>query len=115
MKKSVLQALLLILIFAGIFYGLSQVNWMKLFRVEKVTDALEKQLGDMVWSDMGKKSIESGPEFNRLDSILSRICEGNELDRASIKLHLMEDSEVNAFALPDHHMVVYTEIGRAHV
>ena len=59
MKKSLFQALLLILIFAGIFYGLSQVNWMKLFRVEKVTDALEKQLGDMVWSDMEKKSIES--------------------------------------------------------
>jgi len=108
MKKSLFQALLLILIFAGIFYGLSQVNWIKLFRVEKVTDALEKQLGDMVWSDMEKKSIESGPEYKKLDSVLNAICKGNGLNRDEIKLHLMEDAEVNAFALPDHHMVVYT-------
>jgi predicted Zn-dependent protease len=108
MKKSLFQALFLILIFAGIFYGLSQVNWMKLFRIEKVTDVLEKQLGDMVWSDMEKKSIESGPEYERLDSVLNAICNGNDLDRTAIKLHLMEDAEVNAFALPDHHMVVYT-------
>ena len=101
MKKSVLQALLLILIFAGIFYGLSQVNWMKLFRVEKVTDVLEKQLGDMVWADMEKKSIESGPDYQKLDSVLKKICEGNGLKREEIKLHLMEDAEVNAFALPD--------------
>lgn len=108
MRKSVFQALLLILIFAGIFYGLSQVNWMKLFRVEKVTDVLEKQLGDMVWADMEKKSIESGPDYQKLDSVLKKICEGNGLKREEIKLHLMEDAEVNAFALPDHHMVVYT-------
>lgn len=108
MRKSVFQALLLILIFAGIFYGLSQVNWMKLFRIEKVTDVLEKQLGDMVWADMEKKSIESGPDYQKLDSVLKKICEGNGLKREEIKLHLMEDAEVNAFALPDHHMVVYT-------
>lgn len=108
MKKSLFQALIVILIFAGIFYGLSQVNWMKLFRIEKVTDVLEKQLGDMVWADMGKNSIESGPAYQKLDSILTTICQGNGLKREEIKLHLMEDAEVNAFALPDHHMVVYT-------
>lgn len=108
MRKSLFQAMIVILIFAGVFYGLSQVNWMKLFHIEKVTDALEKQLGDMVWADMDKKSIESGAEYNRLDSILIAICEGNGIKREDIKLHLMEDAEVNAFALPDHHMVVYT-------
>lgn len=62
----------------------------------------------MVWADMEKKSIESGPDYQKLDSVLKKICEGNGLKREEIKLHLMEDAEVNAFALPDHHMVVYT-------
>lgn len=108
MKKILFQVVLLVLIFAGIFYGLSQVNWMKLFRIERVTDVLEKQLGDLVWADMEKKAIESGPEYQKLDSVLKKICESNGLKREEIKLHLMEDAEVNAFALPDHHMVVYT-------
>jgi predicted Zn-dependent protease len=43
-----------------------------------------------------------------LDSLITRICERNDIDRGKIKLHLVDKDEINAFALPDDHMVVFS-------
>ena len=40
MKKTILQAFILLSLAAGIYLLVSRVNWMKLFRIEKMTDAL---------------------------------------------------------------------------
>src|SRR5690606_33417329 len=43
-----------------------------------------------------------------LDSILVKLCDHNDIPKEGIKLHILENNEVNAFALPDGHLVVYT-------
>jgi predicted Zn-dependent protease len=108
MKKTILQAFILLSLAAGIYLLISRVNWMKLFRIEKMTDALEQKLGDMVWAGMEEQSIDEGKEYDRVDSLVTAICKSNGFNRDKIKLHIMGDSEVNAFALPDRHMVVHT-------
>lgn len=108
MKKTIVQAVVLLLLIAGVYLLVSRVDWMKLFRVEKVTDALEKQVGDMVWEGMKDQSVEEGGEYNRVDSLVTALCKSNGIERKKIKLHIMGDSEVNAFAMPDNHMVVHT-------
>ncbi len=92
---------------AGVFLLVSRVNWMKLFRIEKMTDALEKKLGDIVWSDMEGQSIEKGKDFDRVSSLVASLCKANGIDSKKIKIHIFSDNEVNAFALPDRHMVVH--------
>ena len=92
----------------GVYLLVSRVNWMKLFRIEKMTDALEQKLGDMVWSGMEEQSIEEGKDFNNVDKLITSLCKANGIDRNKIKLHIIPDSEINAFALPDRHMVVHT-------
>ena len=92
----------------GVYLLVSRVNWMKLFRIEKMTDALEQKLGDMVWSGMEEQSIEEGKDFNNVDKLIASLCKANGIDRDKIKLHIIPDSEINAFALPDRHMVVHT-------
>jgi predicted Zn-dependent protease len=36
------------------------------------------------------------------------ICEENGIDHHKIKLHILENDEVNAFTLPDHYLVIYS-------
>jgi hypothetical protein len=50
MKKTILQAFILLSLAAGIYLLISRVNWIKLFRIEKMTDALEQKLGDEIKS-----------------------------------------------------------------
>jgi predicted Zn-dependent protease len=108
MKKSILQLLILLMFAAGVYLLVSRVNWMKLFRIEKMTDALEKKLGDIVWSDMEEQSIEKGKDFDRVSGLIDELCRANGIDSKKIKIHIFSDNEVNAFALPDRHMVVHT-------
>jgi predicted Zn-dependent protease len=45
---------------------------------------------------------------NAIDSIVDRICEANYIARKKIKVHILNKNEVNAFALPNGHLVVFS-------
>lgn len=110
MKKIALQFILLTGLFFATWFGLSRIDWMKLFRINKATATTEKKLGDLFWElyHQEHREIKSKKIKAPLDSILNRICEANHIDTADIKLHLIENAEINAFALPDNHLVVHT-------
>ncbi len=110
MKKLFLFLLVVLLFFGGLIYAAFQVNWVKLFGIEKVTDNIEAQLGDMFWSMYGAdaKEIDDKPRVDSVRVLINRICRANGIDEKQIKLHVIENAEINAFALPDHHMVVHT-------
>lgn len=110
MKKILLQLLILTAIFLGLWFALKQIDWMKLFRVEKATKATEEKLGEIMWEIFraADNEITYQQTLTPLDSILTKICEANHIDRSKIKLHLLEKNEVNAFALPGNHLVVYS-------
>jgi predicted Zn-dependent protease len=52
--------------------------------------------------------ITSDSVTTPIDSMLIRICASNSIDRKKIKLHLLLKDEINAFALPNNHLVVYS-------
>jgi predicted Zn-dependent protease len=110
MKKLFFQLLLLASLFIGLWYGLNAIDWMKIFHVKKMTSETEKKLGELCWKTFKKEETEiDNKRINRmLDSILNRICESNHFDRNSIKLHIVKSEEINAFALPGNHLVVYS-------
>lgn len=110
MKKLFLLLLVVVLFFGGLIYAAFQVDWVKLFGIEKVTDNIEAQLGDMFWSMYGAeaKEIDNKPRIDSVRILINKICEANGIDEKQIKLHVIENQEINAFALPDHHMVVHT-------
>jgi beta-barrel assembly-enhancing protease len=43
-----------------------------------------------------------------LDKLILPLCKANTIERDSLKVHIVEKDEVNAFALPNNHLVVYT-------
>lgn len=54
------------------------------------------------------KELNDTALSNPIDSILTRICDRNQINRKDIQLHVIESNDVNAFALPGGHLIVFT-------
>jgi len=112
MKKILLELVLTVAIIAAVWFGLSQVDWMKLLNVEQTTQHTEEKIGDLFWKMLknSESEITSDSVVSPVDSMLTRICSANSIERTKIKLHLLRKDEINAFALPNNHLVVYSEL-----
>lgn len=110
MPRILIQAFLLVALFFGVYNTLRQVDWIDLFKIQHNADKTEKKLGDMLWKIFRKSDREVKDKLltQSLDSILVKLCDHNDISKESIKLHILENDEVNAFALPDRHLVIYT-------
>lgn len=110
MEKVIGKLLVFVAFFAASWFLAYQVDWMNLFGVKENSQKLESKLGSLYWEMIEESSdvIKEDSIITKLDSILIKICEANNIDRDRIKLHLISTSEVNAFTLPDDHMIINT-------
>lgn len=110
MKKTLIQGLISVVLFFATWFVLMQVDWMTIFQVQKASDKTEEKLGELFWEGFKNSELEIKNAFvlNAVDSIVNKICIENEIDRGLIKVHILNDIEVNAFALPDGHLVIYS-------
>jgi predicted Zn-dependent protease len=110
MNKVLAQGLILAGLFFLIWFALMRVDWMTVFRIENTKVETEKKLGELFWEIYQKTGTEATDPFvNRtVDSLVNRICTSNDIDRKTLKVHVLYSSEVNAFALPDGHLVIYS-------
>ncbi|WP_293892256.1 M48 family metallopeptidase [Flavobacterium sp.] len=109
-KKILLQAVLLVASFFLVWFGFSQVDFMKMFKVEKRTENMEHKLGDMIWKQIedSEDIVTNDTIVKSLDKLLKPLCDANDIDQDSLKVHIIKKDEINAFALPNNHLVVYT-------
>jgi beta-barrel assembly-enhancing protease len=110
MKRILIEGLLIIVMFLGSWFLLNQINWMKVFGVETMTQKTEQKLGDKLWEWFQKTDHEVTDTviLNSVDSLLTRICQNNNIDKSILKLHILQNPEVNAMALPGSHLVMFT-------
>ena len=110
MKKILVELLLSVLLIAVVWFGLSRVDWMKLFNIKQATQNTEEKIGDLFWKLLksSETEISSDSIVAPVDSMLTRICTANSIDRKKVKLHLLRKDEINAFALPNNHLVIYS-------
>lgn len=110
MKKLIFQGLVIVALFFALWFSLRAVNWVKLFKIEKLTNNTQKKLGDLFWETfLHTEKINSNPEVERIiDSIVQKICVANSINYASIQVHIIIKEEVNAFALPNGHLLIYS-------
>lgn len=115
MKKLFLMLFIVVAIFAGLWFAISSVDWVKLFKLEKITQRTEQKLGDLLWETYNKGEKETNDPLlrNAVDSLVSSVCKANNIDRSAIKLHVFEKSDVNAFAFPGGHLTVFTGLIKA--
>lgn len=110
MKKILIELVISVALILAVWLGLSQVDWMKLFNIEQVTQNTEEKIGDLFWKMLksSETEISSDSIVAPVDSMLTRICTANTIDREKVKLHLLRKDEINAFALPNSHLVIYS-------
>ncbi len=109
-KKIILQGLILIIAFFGLFYGLSQIDWVTGFHVKQIRSSSENKIGELIWDEISStEKVNTNDSISKtLDKLLEPICKNNKIERDSLKVHIVEKDEINAFALPNNHLVVYT-------
>ena len=115
MNKIIFQFFVLVALFFGLWFLLSNINWMSAFKIEKLTDDTEIKIGKAVWDLYKKTEKENKDEkaVKALDSIVDRICSKNNINRETIKVHLIIKNDINAFAMPGGHLVVYSGLIKA--
>jgi predicted Zn-dependent protease len=109
-KKTILQALLISAVFFLLWFGFSQIDFMSHFEVKEKTERLESKIGDMIWDELQETEdvITNDSILKALDSFVKPLCDANDIDQDSLKIHILLKDEVNAFALPNNHLVIYS-------
>lgn len=110
MQKTAIQILITAALIFGLWFGLSRINWESLLHVKQASDKTEEMLGEATWTliEKSETEIHSKAVTTALDTMINRICVANDIDRSKIKVHVFQKDEVNAFALPDNYLVVYS-------
>ena len=110
MKKMLFELTVILVVLFSVWFTLSLVDWMTLFRIERVTKNTEEKVGDVFWDwlNTSESKISSDSVITPIDTLLAHLCTKNGIDRTKIKFHLLRKDEVNAFALPNNHLVVFS-------
>lgn len=110
MKKTIIQGVLTVVLFFGTWFALNQIDWVKVFKVQQITDKTEQKLGEVFWEVFKKTETENTNKLtvNSIDSLVTLICKSNNIDREKIKVHILNKDEINAFALPNGHLIVFS-------
>jgi predicted Zn-dependent protease len=112
MKRIVFQGIVGIALFFTSLFFVSKFDWLSIFKIQQATNKTEEKLGELLW-EVFKKSdqeIKSPVVLNAVDSIVNKICIANKIDRKSIKVHVLENDQINAFALPNGHLIIYSAL-----
>jgi predicted Zn-dependent protease len=110
MRNLYIQGFVIVLLFFATWFVLTEINWISILKVEQVSKKTEEKLGDLFWELFNKteKEIKNENVILPFDTILSRICDSNGIDKSKIKIHIVRSDEINAFALPDNHLIIYS-------
>lgn len=109
MIKILKQALVSLLLFGAVLFGFSRVNWLSVFHLER--DVVEEKLGKLYWDMFSKTEtfVEDEEVLQPVDSLLAHICAKNGIEKP-VRLHIIRSEEVNAFAFPDRHLVIFSAL-----
>jgi predicted Zn-dependent protease len=108
--KILTQFAIIAISFFGVWFLLGRIEYIGDGDVQRFAKESERKLSEIILETITATHDEVDNEKVKavLDSIKVRICRAEKLDCDKIKIHLVRSSDINAFALPDHQMVIYT-------
>lgn len=110
MKKISIQGIFIIISFFSVWLLLSQIEWITILDIESNSEKTEQKIGELLLENIqrGEVIIDNDSVVKSVDSVLSKICKSNNINRDDITFHIIEKDVVNAFALPDGNLIVYS-------
>jgi beta-barrel assembly-enhancing protease len=114
MRKALFHFVVLAIGFFGAWFLLSRIDFVTRMKIPQFSKDNEKRIGDFILRSMNMTNQELAVDSAHVlaEKLKRRICTANGIDDASITLHLLKKDEVNAFALPGRHLVVYSGLIR---
>lgn len=115
MKKVLIEGLIGFLVMIAIFFAMGAVPWLEIFSTEEKIDSLEERVGDFLWNSINsaQSDVPDSTITKPIDSLVTAICSANDIDKSRLKVHVVENSMENAFALPGRHLVIFTGLIRS--
>jgi beta-barrel assembly-enhancing protease len=110
MKKIIPEFIVLLGLFFGTWFLLNRVDFMKRFKIKERIDVNEKKLGDALWNAYSKNVtiINNRQLTDSVERLKELLCIKSAIDPGSIQLYIVANEEVNAFAMPNSRLVLYT-------
>ncbi|MBI4428649.1 MAG: M48 family metallopeptidase [Ignavibacteriales bacterium] len=110
MAKVLLHFIVLALLFFGVWFLLSRIDFVNIFEIEQLTKDTEEKLSAWVLKEMqrGKPELGSDSVQAFVEDIKQRLCEANGIDESSIFLYILLERDINAFTLPGRNLVLYS-------
>lgn len=110
LKKAAGQFLISILLFAGIWFSLSRIDFVKNTTTETIGREAETKLGKLLIKqvDLQYRKSQNDSLQAVIDLVYRQLCDANDIDPSSIDIHVYENTTVNAFVLPDRQIVFFT-------
>lgn len=109
-NNALLKGIVVIATFFGMWLALSQINFRSILKVDKAVNTTEEGLGNIIWNEIERTEtvIYDNDIVSTLDSLLIPLCKKNDIEKDSLKVYIIQKDEINAFALPNNYIVVYT-------
>lgn len=114
-RKTILQAIAVAATFLITWLLLAQVDWVDILKIENTRKKLEEKLGKIFLDTFrhNGNQIDDSRVVEPIDSVISEICQRNNLRTGAAKIYILRNSDVNAFALPGNQIVLFTGLIKA--
>lgn len=108
MRKAIVHFTLLGAAFLGCWFLFSSLRLTELFHVEELSRDNERRIGTYVAEAFtrGVDELRSDSARGLTLALERRICAASAIEESTITLHVVANGDVNAFSLPDRHLVV---------
>ncbi|MGR6087979.1 MAG: M48 family metallopeptidase [Arcticibacter sp.] len=108
--KAIFKGFILVGVFLGALFLMQQVDWRTIFHLKKVQDKTEEKVGEMVWEIVSQteEEVVDTAILAMVDTVFREICLANGIESSSISLHVIKNDQVNAFAIPGNHIIIYS-------
>lgn len=109
MNKIVIKLVAILVSFFALWLLLSQFNWMDIFNVNETTSKTEEKIGELYVEaiQQNETTITVDSLHKPIQDIIDLILEENDLE-LDVKLHVIDKDMINAFAIPDNNMILFT-------
>jgi predicted Zn-dependent protease len=110
MNKFFPRLLITLTVLFAVWFALSRVPFIETFGIQQLGKATNENLGDAIMTTVELQSpvISSDSAEVVMNELFRKLCEPNRVNYAKYKVHICRSSEVNAFAIPGDHIVVYS-------
>lgn len=97
--------------FVGLlFFSMLQINYLERFLLLFEQSRIEHHLGDLIFQtfELQNQRIEDENIIATVEIIKNELCNANEIPSESVKIYIFNNEEINAFAIPNRQIIVYS-------